>query len=427
VNAGLAVLANLAGLGGPALQPGTLFNPLLDRPPLAPGEILAGPYGLLFFLPLIPPLLLVARHFPRAALVLVGFAWAVLTLRLETTLVLLGWLTIATAWVLLLASLRRREWLSRRAMIGLIWVGVHALVLPLWWNAQQSWYPSRMAALHNVGFSYFLLRLVAWGVDLANTPQSSPRLADTICWLLYPPCMRLGPILRQQEFSSRLVAWRPPSLALWREGAKRIGLFLLGGVGLALVGRHIPDVDFFATPEEYHTSVLIKAFYLVPIQIYLLLWTYNELAVAASCWVGIRVDDNFRRLPLATSVRDFWHRWHVTVGAWLRDYIYVPLGGNRRHVSLNIIAVFAYCGLWHGASWSFLAWGLSQAAALIVQRGWDHLRARLGWEGRPGGRLWTVLCWLLTMHYQVATIVIFADFDHLGGRLLRELVRRLAN
>jgi D-alanyl-lipoteichoic acid acyltransferase DltB (MBOAT superfamily) len=408
--------------------PGPLFNPLISSQPLSPTELLAGPFGLIAFLPLIPPLLLAGRRFSRAALGLAGLVWLLATLGPTCTTVLLAGIAAGMAWILVLGKLSRHGKLGRAPMIALVWIGLHALVVPLWWQAQQPWYPSRMAALHNVGIAYFLLRFIAWGVELARDPHRSLRLTDTICWLLYPPCMRLGPVLLREQFLHRLDQWDPRRSPAGKAGLTRIGLFLLGGAGLALVGRHLPTVtagaaDFFAAPENYPTEKLLRVFYLVPIWIYLVLWTYNQLAVALSLLVGIRVDDNFRRLPLATSVRDFWHRWHITVGGWLRDYIYVPLGGSRRRVLLSTAAVFVYCGLWHGASWSFLVWGLSQAVALMVQRAWSRWRRRLGARA-PHGPLWTAFCWLLTMHYQLATIVVVADFEHLGLRLFRELLVR---
>lgn len=430
MSAGGALLA-LVGDWVTSVRPGPLFNPLTSSTPLTPFQLLAGPFGLIAFLPLVPLVLLLARWRGRTALVLGGLAWLGLTLPAQTSTVLLAGIVAAGGWIVALRELRRRGRLAERPMIALVWVGLHALALPLWWQAQQSWYPSPMAVLHNAGFAYFLLRFIAWGVAVANDPHQPLRPIDTICWALYPPCMRLGPVLLRDEFLRRLDGWNPRHWPAWKEGVKRFGLFLLGGVGLAFVGRHIPVVaagagDFFAAPENYTTGQLIRAFYLIPVQIYLLLWTYNELAVALSHWIGIRVDDNFHRLPLATSVKDFWRRWHITVGAWLRNYIYIPLGGNRQHAGLNTLAVFVYCSVWHGASWSFLAWGLSQAVALTVQRVWDHVRGRRGPETQPAGRVWTTVCWLLTMHYQTATIVIFTDFDHLGLRLFRELCRRLA-
>lgn len=410
--------------------PGPLFNPLLDRPPLSPLEILAGPFGLTAFLPLVPLIPLLARRHRRAALIAGSLCWLLPTVGGPTAAILLAGLAAGVAWLAALSALRRRGTLGPRAMTALVWLGLHALTLPLWWHAQHNWYPSRMAVLHNAGFSYFLLRLVGWGVEHARQPAAPLRLLDTVCWLLYPPAMRLGPVLRHHEFMQRFDGWDPRRPA-WRAGLKRFGWFALGALGLGLtmagmqrlVGHE--GADFFARPQGWATGQLLALFYLVPIQVYLLLWTYNELAVALSLWVGLPVDDNFHRLPLATSVRDFWHRWHITVGRWLRDYIYIPLGGNRRHATLNVAAVFVYIGLWHGASWSFLAWGLSQAAALAVQRAWDALRRRLEWTG-PTGRAWTALCWLLTLHYQAATILVFCDFDHCGWRFFSELAARLA-
>jgi alginate O-acetyltransferase complex protein AlgI len=410
--------------------PGSPFNPITSVTPLTPTEIFAGPAGLVAFLPLIPLLLLMARRWPRAALLAVGVAWMLPTLRWQATLVLLAGVGLACGWVLGLGLLRRRGLLGERGMIALVWVGLHALVLPLWWYPYQPWYPSRMAVLHNAGFSYFLLRMIAWGVGLAREPDMPARLRDTFCWLVYPPCMRLGPVVRREEFLERLDRWDVRQSPAWLPGTRRFGWFLLGCVGLALAARHIPPVlgpesNFFSTPEQYPTDKLLRAFYLVPIEIYLLLWTYNELACALSLWVGIPVDNNFDKLPLATSIRDFWRRWHITVGAWLRDYIYIPLGGNRRNALLNPFLVFAYCGIWHGASWSFLAWGVSQALGMTVERGWAVMQRRLGWRGQPRNRPWTAFCWLLTMHYQIATIVMFVDFQHLGLRLFAELWRRL--
>jgi D-alanyl-lipoteichoic acid acyltransferase DltB (MBOAT superfamily) len=425
-----STLAGLcAGDGCLALlqPPVPLFNPLTDGAPLTPRELLAGPLGLIAYLPLVPLVLLLARRFRHGALIVGGLVWLLPTLGPETAAVLLIGVAVGAGWIILLGALRRRDTLSRRGMIALVWLGLHLLVLPLWWYAHPSWYPSRMAVLHNVGFAYFLLRLIDWGTETADQPQTPLRLWDTIAWLMYPPCMRLGPVLLRADFLRRFDEWDPRRSPAWRKGAARLGLLVLGGLGLAIIGRNIPTaapeaVDYFTAPADYETGHLLRAFYLIPIQIYLLLWTYNQLALALSLWVGLPVDDNFRRLPLATSVREFWRRWHITVGGWLRSQIYLPLGGGRRHAFINTLAVFGYCGLWHGASWSFLAWGLSQVLALAVQRGWDKLRERWGLLAHLRGPVWTFFCWLLTMHYQIATIVVFADFEHAGWRILSELL-----
>jgi D-alanyl-lipoteichoic acid acyltransferase DltB (MBOAT superfamily) len=420
-------------------QPGPLYNPIVHQTPLSFTAVLAGPFGLVAFLPLVPIVLLLVRRAPRLAILLPSAAWLLLTLRWPALLVLIAGLWAGGLWLECLAALRRRGRLSQGGMKGLVWVGLHILVLPLWWQSQQPWYAtlSPLAALHNMGFAYYLLRFIAWGVRLAEDPHQPRRWLDTVCWLAYPPCMRLGPVLLRETFLERFDQWRSRPAPDWYGGLRRFGLFLLGGVALGFVGRHVPVIraggDFFAVPEMYSTEHLLRVFYLVPIQIYLLLWTYNELAVATSRWIGIRVDDNFYWLPAATSVRDFWRRWHITVGAWLRDFIYIPLGGSRRNAWLNPFIVFGYCGLWHGASWSFLGWGLSQAVAITVERAWERVvsgqrRKPIAAETAtaPVGPRWPVLAiyWLITLHYQLATVLVFADFEHLGLRVMRELLRR---
>jgi alginate O-acetyltransferase complex protein AlgI len=418
-------------------RPEPLFSPYTAPPDqvLTGWEIVASPFGLGFFLLLIPFVRVAARRRPRAALIVGGLAWMAGTASPWSTLIILAGLAVAAAWLLLLTALRRRGHLGPRSMIALVWFGLCALVLPLWWHPIWDWYGwqgSRLAVLHAGGIAYFLLRFIAWGVDLAHHPTDPIRPVDTICWLLYPPCMRLGPVLRRREFLERFDAWNPAAPVPWKEILQRAGLFLIGGFFLAVVTKQLPvvstrapDVNFFATPEAYATGRLLRVFYLVPVQAYLLLWIYNELAACLSYWVGIRVDNNFDWLPRSVSVRDFWRRWHVTVGHWMRDYIYVPLGGGHGFPLVRLFAVFAFVAVWHGASWSFVVWGAAQALALTVQRLWDQARKRLHFRSRPAGAWWTALCWVLTMHFAVATILMFMDFEHCGWRILRELGQRL--
>jgi D-alanyl-lipoteichoic acid acyltransferase DltB (MBOAT superfamily) len=411
------------------------FNPAIACEPLQVWELYAGPLGLIAFVVLVPLVRLAARARRRTALIVGALVWVVGTAGPKSTVMLLLFLALACTWVRLLDGLRRRGWINPAAMIGLVWLGLHLLILPLWWfPALQPWYGWRLThppALHAFGFAYLMLRVVAWGVDTARRPPEARRSIDTACWLLYPPCMRNGPILLRDAFLKRLDAWDPRAKVPVGAVLKRLVSALVGLVALAVAARWTPSValgavDFFAAPQGYSTGELLRVFYLLPIQIYLFLWSYSELAIGLALWLGIKVDENFNWAPGATSVRDFWRRWHVTVGLWLRNYVYIPLGGNRGIIPLHYLVVFGYCGLWHGAALSFLAWGLSQAAALTVQLGWDRLRDRLGWQNRPSGHVWTAFCWLLTLHYQVATLVVFADFQHVGTRFFAELFGRLA-
>ena len=376
--------------------PEPLFNPLIaPTDQLLNGwEIIASPFGLIFFLPLIPLLRLFARSKPRAALIVSGLVWMVGTTGPATTLIMLAGLLVAMLWVSILGAMVRDGRLDRRVMIALVWIGLIALVSPLWWYPQWSWYGwhggSRMAVLHGIGIAYFLLRFIAWGFDLAHKPEDPLRPLDTICWLLYPPCMRLGPVMRRQNFLEQLDNWNPAARPPWKEIFQRAGLFCLGGFFLAIVTKNLPTIapgtpDFFAEPEQYSTGRLLRVFYLIPIQAYLLLWIYNELAATLSYWVGLRVDNNFDWLPRSLSVREFWRRWHVTVGRWTLDYIYIPLGGKHGLPLVRVFTVFGFVAIWHGASWSFLVWGMGQAIGLSIQRLWDQIRKKLH-TPRPANR-----------------------------------------
>ena len=419
--------------------PAPLFNPATAERALTPWELAGSPLGLLVFLPYIPFVLWAARRAPCAALYASGVIWVAGTAGPMSAAVLIVWMALALGWVELLAALRSRGVLTRSPQIALLWIGLHALVLPLWWQPNWPWYgmlapwqPSRLAPLHQMGFAYLMLRLLAWGVQRAREHDAArelARLVETLAWLWYVPCMRLGPVMPRETFVQRLRAWRAAPLSDRAALHRRGGLALLGLAGLGATAALLPHVgpnaaDFFESPREYPTAALVAVVYLIPLQIYLFLWTYNEIAAFVSYLVGIPVDDNFDCVPRSRSTREFWRRWHITLGAWLRDLIYIPLGGNRGFVPLNYAAVFVYCGVWHGASWSFVAWGLLQALMLTIEH---YLMKPLA--GVERSRLWTRVCdvagWLWTMQYQTLAILILADFQYLGSRILPELWSRL--
>lgn len=412
--------------------PQTIFNPLTSATPLTPLEIIAGPLGLLLFIPLIPLVRLAGRRWPRAAIASCGGVWLLATAGPWSTLIVAAFLAIAVAWITLLGYWRRRGLLSERAMTAAVWVGVAVLVVPLWWQASWWWYGwggSRLQALHNLGLSYFMLRLIGWGVDLAKAPATHARLGDTIAWLMYPPGARLGPFLGRTEFVQQLAAWTPGARIPWREVLSRSGLCLIGLAALFAVGQNTPSgdahgADYFAAPQQYSTSVLVRVWVYVPLMIYLVLWTCNELACATSLAVGIRTPENFHWVVRSSDVRDFWRRWNTCVGGWLRSYIYIPLGGSRRWPVIALGAAFLFCGVWHGPAWSFLAWAAAQVAMLSIQRAWDKLRPKIGLATSGANPAWRVMSGAGTLVFQATTLLVLADFEHCGVRFLPELLRR---
>jgi D-alanyl-lipoteichoic acid acyltransferase DltB (MBOAT superfamily) len=418
------------------------FNPVTAATPLTVAELIAAPIGLAAVLPFVPGARWLARVNRVAALLALAGLWLVLTLGPVSTAIFVGATLVASGYLCGLVALRRREWLSKRGMIAATWIGLNLLALPLWWKATWWWYSwehrtsawpdtSRLAVFHSIGFAYVLLRLIAWGVDWAKEPRTPLRPAATLCWLFYPPIVRNGPFLLRQHFLERFDAWDPRTKVPWRRVLTDLGGGLLGAAVMVVLFQNLPKVtaggvDFFAAPWEYDTNTLLRAVYLIPILVYFFLWTYNQFALGISRWVGIPVDSNFHWLPTATSFREFWRRWNLNVGAWIRDYIYIPLGGKHAFGPLVYLASFGYCGIWHGAAPSFLAWPLVPIVALSIQRRWDEYRRWRGWDQRPSSRLWLGFSWLLTMHCGVLTVFIFSDFEHVGLRVFGELWRRLA-
>ncbi|PYQ47083.1 MAG: hypothetical protein DMF78_24660, partial [Acidobacteria bacterium] len=126
---------------------------------------------------------------------------------------------------------------------------------------------------------------------------------------------------------------------------------------------------------------------------------YSDMAIGSARMIGYDLPENFNMPYLATSVTDFWRRWHITLSQWLRDYLYVPLGGNRRGTArtyANLMTTMVLGGLWHGASWNFVLWGFLHGCALAIHRAW---RSRFAWEiPDPFARLLTfafaMLCWI---------------------------------
>lgn len=420
--------------------PPPLFNPVSAVTPLTFPEILAGPFGLFVFLLFVPLIRFMARSDRARAIVVCGAIWVFATAGPWSVLVLAGGVALGAGWIWQVGGWRERGRLGRRGATAAVWIGLTAMIFPLWWFPNWSWFgwaalvggaELRPAALHNLGFAYFYLRLIAWGVDMARAGERGPlRLIETAAWLAYPACMRLGPVMGRDVFFQRLQSWSPRGPIAWGEVLRRVGLMVIGGAAIAVLSHNMPRAagdspDIFSTPQHYSTDQLLRVVYYGPLLIYFLLWTYNELAAVVGQLVGIPVDNNFHWLPLATSVADFWRRWHVTVGLWLRNYLYIPLGGNRVNPLFTYPLVFLFCGVWHGSAVSFVVWGAAQAAALLVQTAWSRARptrAEAAGKKRP---LLAFLCWYLTLNYQIVTIFIFLDFEYFGSRILPELARRL--
>ncbi|MBL7917765.1 MAG: MBOAT family protein, partial [Bacteroidia bacterium] len=134
--------------------------------------------------------------------------------------------------------------------------------------------------------------------------------------------------------------------------------------------------EVYANPATFHSLEVFAAIILFSFQIYADFYGYSTIAIGAARLLGIHLIDNFKTPYLATSINDFWKRWHISLTSWFREYVYIPLGGSRSGNAkwvFNILVIFFISGLWHGASWTFVVWGLLHGAFYLLERLFNYL------------------------------------------------------
>jgi len=194
---------------------------------------------------------------------------------------------------------------------------------------------------------------------------------DYALFISFFPQLVAGPIVRAREFFGDLYAWRKPSTA---EASQGILLLLLGLAKKTIMADQFAQIAnaYFQDPAQ-HPGMLSawSGTIAFGIQIYFDFSGYTDMAIGMAKLLGFHFPVNFRRPYLASSITDFWHRWHMSLSRWLRDYLYIPLGGNRGgplQTYRNLMLTMLLGGLWHGASWNFVVWGGYHGALLSVER-----------------------------------------------------------
>lgn len=239
-----------------------------------------------------------------------------------------------------------------------------------------------------VGISFYTFQTLSYTLDVYR--RDLPAERDPLAFALFVgffPQLVAGPIVRAADFLPQLK--RTPSAGdiAWRAC---LGLFLIGYVKKAVLSDNLaPYVDaFFLAPGEFTAVAGWLGITLYAAQIYCDFSGYSDMACATAGLLGYRLTRNFRQPYLATSPRDFWRRWHISLSTWLRDYLYVPLGGNRGgrlRTARNLMLTMLLGGLWHGAAWGFVLWGGLHGAALAIGAVWRARRETR--EVGPGARL----------------------------------------
>ena len=212
-----------------------------------------------------------------------------------------------------------------------------------------------------LGISFYTMTAAAYCIDTwRGTIAPETNFAKLLLCLSYYPALLQGPIHRYGTFSKELFSEHRFDLAAFTYGCQRILLGLAKKLVLVPRLRILPDL-VFGTPEEANAVSVILGAILFLAELYCDWTGYMDLVLGVSGLFGIRMEENFSRPFLAASLSEFWKRWHQTLTAWFRDYIYIPLGGSRVAVGrmlLNVAAVWLFTGLWHGASGGYLLWAL---------------------------------------------------------------------
>jgi alginate O-acetyltransferase complex protein AlgI len=268
---------------------------------------------------------------------------------------------------------------------------LNALGLPLDWAPLNLLLP--------VGISFYTFQTMSYTIQVYRRQIEPTR--DVVSFALYVsffPQLVAGPIERASDLLPQLLRDRRTTVEDVRAGLTRIvfGLFRK----LVLADRFAILADrVYAAPDTWSTADAWMAAFAFFAQVYYDFAGYSDIAIGTARLFGVRLSENFRRPLLAASKAEFWGRWHLTLTAWLRDYLFNVLGGFRlgwKRGLLNGWIVLLLCGLWHGAAWNFVMWGAVEALALSGYYLWRHVARRRGWtiRSRPGvlsaGRLGSI-------------------------------------
>jgi len=283
---------------------------------------------------------------------------------------------------------------------GSSWV-LHHLILPM-------------------GISFYIFQSISYVVDVWRGDCRATRsLLDMALYVSFFPQLVAGPIMRGTDLMPQFAEHHEPNLARIQAG---LGLCLWGLLKKSMIAdpmgrlattvfgadRAIWDVGRATNDiRDFSSWAILMATWAFAIQIYCDFSAYTDIARGAGRMLGFRLMNNFDRPYLATSMREFWRRWHISLSTWLRDYLYIPLGGNRKgpvRTYVNLLITMILGGLWHGASWTYVAWGGIHGALLAVERALGL--AKPAGQKTPGPIV-RCACWLVTFHLICLTWIFF--------------------
>jgi alginate O-acetyltransferase complex protein AlgI len=223
-----------------------------------------------------------------------------------------------------------------------------------------------------LGISFYTFQALSYTLDVYfGNVESTKSLLNFSLYVSFFPQLIAGPIVRYSHIYKQINK-RTITLNSVYEGMLRFMAGFTKKVLLANTVARAADGIFDLPSSELHTSLVWVGVIAYTLQIYLDFSAYSDMAIGLAKIFGFELKENFKLPYIAKSIQDFWRRWHISLSSWFRDYLYFPLGGNRKgriRTYINLVIVFFICGLWHGAAWNFVIWGLWHGFFLVIERG----------------------------------------------------------
>lgn len=217
-----------------------------------------------------------------------------------------------------------------------------------------------------IGISFFTFQALGYVIDVYNKKHKpAGKLSDFMMYLCLFPQLVAGPIVRYSDVEEQVVK-REHSTDLFANGIKRFVIGLSKKVLLAnVLGEYVASLAMESVLAAWLKPILFT------LQLYFDFSGYSDMAIGLGLMFGFKFLENFNYPLIASSITDFWRRWHMSLGSWFRDYVYIPLGGNRvskLKLFRNIFVVWFLTGFWHGAAWNFIIWGLYFGVILVIEK-----------------------------------------------------------
>jgi D-alanyl-lipoteichoic acid acyltransferase DltB (MBOAT superfamily) len=379
---------------------------------------------LLYFLPLtvvafhlIPPRCQLSRKLLLVVASMVFYAWF--------SFGFAALLVVSMGFNYLLA-----EWIGRKSGSHRHWpvaiAGICANLLLLFHFKYSNMFKESLGSLFGVSFeiapivlplaiSFYTFTQIGYVIDVAKKPSLRCGFVDYCLFVVFFPHLIAGPVVRHSEIVPQYADrdLKPD----WGCLATGTAIFLVGlykktlladpvGVHADWIFNHVAKGDGLTWFSAWIGSIAYG------LQIYFDFSGYSDMAIGLAIMFAIRFPVNFDSPYKSLSISDFWKRWHMSLTRFFRDYLYIPLGGNRGGFWIqtrNILLVFLISGLWHGAGWTFVIWGALHGLYLATHLSWKSMMRWLGWK--PSGHVWTAFAWCLTMAAVMFAWVFFRSHD----------------